>query len=124
MGQLYGDGYTVFVVHGSGFVPLTQVQVYLIGHGRATLRPTVDQKGTFNFAIDQGHLFFPGLIPAGRYHVLVTGARAGGPPPASRSCRSRHLQPAALRPPARTARHPPARHPLARAARHPQPARA
>ena len=75
MGQPYGDGYTVYVVHGSGFVPLTQVQVHLIGHGVASFRPTADQKGTFNYAIDQGHVFFPGAIPAGTYHVLVTGAR-------------------------------------------------
>jgi hypothetical protein len=74
MGQPFGDGYTVYVVHGSGFVPLTQVQVDLIGHGVASFRPTVDQKGTFNYAIDQDHRFFPGAIPAGIYHVLVTGA--------------------------------------------------
>ena len=73
--QPYGDGYTVYVVHGSGFLPLTQVRVHLIGHGVASFRPTVDRKGTFNYAIDQGHVFFPGAIPAGTYHVLVTGAR-------------------------------------------------
>jgi hypothetical protein len=74
MGQPYGDGYTTFVVHGSGFAPLTRVRVRLIGHGVAPFRPTVDQKGTFNYAIDQGHAFFSGPIPAGIYHVLVTGA--------------------------------------------------
>ena len=74
MSQPYGDGYTGYVVHGSGFAPLTQVRVHLIGHGVASFRPTVDRKGTFNYAIDQGHLFFPGAIPAGTYHVLVTGA--------------------------------------------------
>jgi hypothetical protein len=75
VGQPFGDGDTVFVVHGSGFVPLTQVQVHLVGHGVAPFRPTVDRKGTFNYAIDQGHAFFAGPIPAGRYHVLVTGAQ-------------------------------------------------
>jgi hypothetical protein len=74
MGQPYGDGYTTFVVHGSGFVPLTRVRVSLIGHDVAPFRPTVDQKGTFNYAIDQGHAFFSGPILAGIYHVLVTGA--------------------------------------------------
>lgn len=94
MGQRYGDGYTVYVVHGSGFVPLTQVQVRLTGHGVASFRPTADQRGTFNYAIDQGHLFFPGAIPPGSYHVLVTGASGRrattsfvvhppGPPPAA-----------------------------------------
>jgi serine/threonine protein kinase len=76
LGQLYGDGFTVFVVHGSGFVPLTQVRVEVIGHGVAPFRPTVDHKGTFNYAIDQGHVFFTGPIPVGRYHVLVTGSRS------------------------------------------------
>jgi serine/threonine protein kinase len=75
MGQYYGDSDTVFVVHGSGFVPLTEVQVRLIGHGVAPFHPTADQQGTFNYAIDQGHVFFAGPIPAGTYHVLVTGAR-------------------------------------------------
>ena len=94
MGQYYGDSDTVFVVHGSGFVPLTEVQVRLIGHGVAPFHPTADQQGTFNYAIDQGHVFFAGAIPAGIYRVLVTGA--GGrrataafqvhpqPPPAGR----------------------------------------
>ena len=75
LGQVYGDGFTVFVVHGSGFVPLTRVRVQLIGHGVAPFRPTVDHMGTFNYAIDQGHVFFTGPIPVGRYHVLVTGAQ-------------------------------------------------
>jgi serine/threonine protein kinase len=75
MGQYYGDSDTVFVVHGSGFVPLTEIQVRLIGHGVAPFHPTADQQGTFNYAIDQGHVFFAGPIPAGTYHVLVTGAR-------------------------------------------------
>jgi len=74
LGQPFGDGYTTFVVHGSGFVPLTTVLVRLVGHGVAPFRPTVDQKGTFNYAIDQGHVLFAGPVPAGVYHVLVTGA--------------------------------------------------
>ncbi len=75
MGQPTGDGYTVFVVHGSGFVPLTQVRVALVGVGVSRYRPFVDREGTFNYAIDQGHAFFPGQIPADQYTVLVTGAQ-------------------------------------------------
>ena len=97
MGQPSGDGYTVFVVHGSGFIPQTQVRVRLLGVGISPYQPFVDQKGTFNYAIDQGHLFFPGLaaIPQGQYTVVVTGAQGrhatasfsvivppGPPPPA------------------------------------------
>jgi serine/threonine protein kinase len=80
MGQPYGDGYTVYVVHGSGFVPLTQVQVHLIGHGVASFRPTADQKGTFNYAIDQGHVFFPGAIPRARTTSWSPGPGACGLP--------------------------------------------
>jgi hypothetical protein len=75
MGQRYGDGFTAFVVHGSGFVPLTTVGVDLVGHGTASFRPTADQQGTFNYAIDQDHVFFAGPMPVGTYHVLVTGKK-------------------------------------------------
>jgi serine/threonine protein kinase len=74
MGQPQGDGDTVFVVHGSGFIPLTQVRIALQGVGTSPYRPTTDEVGTFNYAIDQGHLFFPGPIPPGDYTVLATGA--------------------------------------------------
>ena len=79
MGQPFGDGDTVYVVHGSGFVPLTQVQVHLIGHGVASFRPTADLMGTFNYAIDQGHVFFPGAIPAGTYRVAGHRGPRGRP---------------------------------------------
>ena len=64
------------MVHGSGFIPLTQVRVALPGVGVSRYRPFADRKGTFNYAIDQGHLFFPGQtqIPPGQYTVVVTGA--------------------------------------------------
>jgi len=75
LGQPTGDGYTVFVVHGSGFIPQTQVRVALVGVGVSRYRPFVDAKGTFNYAIDQGHQFFPGLIPPGPYTILATGAQ-------------------------------------------------
>ena len=75
MGQPTATGTPVFVVHGSGFIPLTQVQVRLLGVGVARYRPIVDDRGTFNYAIDQGHVFFAGLIPPDQYTVLVTGAQ-------------------------------------------------
>ncbi len=72
--QPIGDGDTVFIIHGSGFIPLTQVTVTLAGRGSARYRPTVDRVGTFNYAIDQGHVFWKGQIPAGLHLVVVTGA--------------------------------------------------
>jgi serine/threonine protein kinase len=73
MGQPFGDGITVFVVHGSGFVPGTQVKVSLTGYGTSRVEETVDPKGTFNYAVDQGHQFFPGPMPVGAYQVVATG---------------------------------------------------
>jgi Protein kinase domain len=72
--QPIGDVYTVFVVHGTGWIPLTRVTVTLSGHGAARYRPVVDDQGTFNYAIGQGNAFFPRQIPAGSYQVVVTGA--------------------------------------------------
>jgi Protein kinase domain len=93
--QPVGDGNTVFLLHGVGWVPHTRVTVRLAGHGSSRYRPTVDGAGTFNYAIGQGHDFFPGTIPPGKYLVVVTGAggrRAAGtfqvrppPPPPSPS---------------------------------------
>jgi len=71
--QPQGDGDTVFVVHGSDWPAQDHVTVSLAGHGPSPVRPVVDRVGTFNYAVDQGHLFFPGLIPEGRYEVVVTG---------------------------------------------------
>jgi serine/threonine protein kinase len=74
LSQPYGDGHTVFVIHGSGFRPLTQVRIELVGVGISRDRPVADQKGTFNYAIDQGHVFYRGLIPVGLYKVIALGA--------------------------------------------------
>jgi len=70
--QPYGDGDTVFIIHGTGYLPFTRVTVALAGHGASPARPVTDRAGTFSYAIDQGHLFFSGPLPPGTYHVLVT----------------------------------------------------
>ncbi len=72
--QPFGDPNTVFLVHGTGWIPRSQVTVRLAGHGAARFRPVVDDQGTFNYAIGQGHDFFPGPIPPGYYRVVVIGA--------------------------------------------------
>jgi Protein kinase domain len=71
--QPIGDPETIFLIHGTGWVPLSVVTVTLAGHGQSPVRPVVDQKGTFNYAVNQGHEFFPRGIPPGVYHVVVTG---------------------------------------------------
>ena len=93
--QPYGDGYTVYIIHGTGFVPHPSVTVALDGVGVSPDRPVTDMQGTFNYAIDQAHVFFHGPIPPGVYHVTATASSgrtatvsftvntgaAGGPPP-------------------------------------------
>jgi hypothetical protein len=74
LSQPFGDGHTVFVVHGSGFLPLTPVRIEIVGAGFSPDRPVADQKGTFNYGIDQGHEFYRGLIPAGFHKVVALGA--------------------------------------------------
>jgi serine/threonine protein kinase len=74
LGQGYGDGNTGFQVHGSGFSPGTRVVLSISGAGSTPLKdePVTDPKGTFNYTIDQGHVFFPHEIPDGTYHVVAT----------------------------------------------------
>jgi serine/threonine protein kinase len=72
--QPLGDGYTVFIIHGTGFPRFRPVTVRLDGVGVAPDRPVADLQGTFSYAIDQGQVFFRGPIPPGTYHVVVTSA--------------------------------------------------
>jgi Protein kinase domain len=72
--QPIGDSYTVFLFHGVGWKPLTQVTVTLSGDGVRSVRRLVDDVGTFNCAIGQGYDFFTAPIPPGSYKVVVTGA--------------------------------------------------
>jgi hypothetical protein len=81
MFQGSGDGYTTFVVHGSGWPPGAWVSIALVapdGKSRPTAAPGragafVDAAGTFNYAVDQDRALFTGLLPPGLYHVVVHG---------------------------------------------------
>jgi serine/threonine protein kinase len=76
LSQPYGDGDTVYIVHGNGYAPHSPITVKLVGPGVSGVspdRPVSDGEGTFNYAIDQGHYFFHGReIPPGTYRVEVT----------------------------------------------------
>ncbi len=71
--QPIGDSATEFLIHGTGWAPRSRVTVTLTGYGESPARPVVDLQGTFNYAVNQGHEFFPRQIPPGVYHVVVTG---------------------------------------------------
>jgi len=71
--QPIGDPATVFLIHGTGWVPQSHVTVTLAGHGQSPIRPAVDLQGTFNYAVNQGHEWFPRQIPPGVYRIVVTG---------------------------------------------------
>jgi Protein kinase domain len=75
--QPIGDPATVFLIHGTGWAPFTRVTVTLTRRGRppvrSPVRPVVDQRGTFNYAINQGNEFSARGIPPGVYDVVVTG---------------------------------------------------
>jgi hypothetical protein len=73
--QPTGDGSTGFVVHGAGWPPHSTVTLALAGRGNASVRLVVDGAGSFNYTIDQGHVFYPGPIPVGIHEVVVTGDR-------------------------------------------------
>jgi serine/threonine protein kinase len=99
--QPYGDGHTVYIIHGTGFGQFETITVKLVGVGvspdhpvASPDHPVTDLQGAFNYAVDQGHRFFGGPIPPGIYEVSVTAhggrtasvkfqvnqAAAGGPP--------------------------------------------
>jgi serine/threonine protein kinase len=75
--QPYGDDITVYVLHGSGYAPNARVTVALNGSSAGPATVTADAGGMFNYAIDQGHHFFPGLIPIGTYSAVVTAPGQG-----------------------------------------------
>lgn len=79
LSQYQGDGYTVFVVYGQDWAPGRPVTVALAGVGASPEHPVADGAGTFSYAINQDHEFFPAKLPLGSYQVVVTaagGARA------------------------------------------------
>lgn len=72
--QPTGDRYTGFVIHGQSWPPGKPVVIDLLGVGVSPIRPVADEKGMFNYVINQDHEFFPGGLPARIYTVRITGA--------------------------------------------------
>jgi serine/threonine protein kinase len=83
LSQPFGDGDTVYVIQGDGYAPFEPVTVKLTGPGVSGVspdQPLTDKRGAFNYAIDQGHYFFPRhrQIPPGSYNVLVSAPDRSG----------------------------------------------
>ena len=72
--QPYGDSNTVFIVRGANWPVGKPVTVTLVGVGASPDHPIADDAGTFNYAINQDHEFFPGGLPVGTYTVRITAA--------------------------------------------------
>jgi serine/threonine protein kinase len=89
--QPLGDQATTFVIHGANWPPGTRLTVRVVGIGLSPVHPLVDRLGTFNYVINQDHELRPGLLPLGKFQVIVmdpAGQRATtkiqvttGPPP-------------------------------------------
>jgi serine/threonine protein kinase len=104
LNQPFGDGDTGYAIRGDGYVPFTPITVALVS-GSVTrvsrYHPLADRQGTFNYTIDEGHLFFGGPIPPGSYEVVVTA------PDRSQVITSFIVYNAASEPPIRAAAYPP-----------------
>jgi serine/threonine protein kinase len=78
LNQPSGDGDTTFVAHGTGLIPGRKVTLQ-VDQRTSPAQPVVDFGGSFNYAINQTHEFFPGKIPVGKHRLTVTVADDGGP---------------------------------------------
>jgi serine/threonine protein kinase len=76
LNQDFGDQYTGFVVHGQNWPPDRPVTIELEGIGTSPIHPVADDKGMFNYVINQEHEFFAGGLPPGIYTVKATGPHA------------------------------------------------
>jgi serine/threonine protein kinase len=74
LNQTFGDGNTGFVVHGAGLSPGQKIAIRLDNGHVSPFMPVVDFGGTFNYAINQNHEFFPGKLPPGKHQVAVTAS--------------------------------------------------
>jgi serine/threonine protein kinase len=72
LNQPLGDGNTVFVVHGRGWRPGSRITIRLDKLPPSPNSPIVDARGTWNYAINQGHEFIKGKLPPGVHEVTAS----------------------------------------------------
>ena len=75
--QPWGDGNTIYVIHGTDFGPDALLTITFSGVHGLPVQVRADDRGWFNYAFDQGHHFFPGLIPTATYKAVVTAPGDG-----------------------------------------------
>ena len=75
--QPWGDGNTVYIIHGTDFGPDALVTLTFSGVPGLPVQVRADGTGMFSYAFDQGHHFFTGLIPTGTYKAVVTAPGDG-----------------------------------------------
>jgi serine/threonine protein kinase len=78
LNQPSGDGDTTFVAHGTGLIPGRKVTLR-VDRRTSPFHPVVDFGGSFNYAINQTHEFFPGEVPPGQHRLTVTVTDDGRP---------------------------------------------
>ena len=78
LNQDFGDQYTGFVVHGQNWPPDRPVTIVLEGIGTSPIHPVADDKGMFNYVINQDHEFFAGGLRPGVYTVKAAGPHGAG----------------------------------------------
>ena len=74
--QPFGDGNTVFVVHGRGWPPGATITIGLTGVRTSPDKVVADRRGTFNYAVNQAHEFFPAGLPPAWYQLVATASGA------------------------------------------------
>jgi hypothetical protein len=60
------------MVHGQNWPVHGPVTIELVGVGSSPIHPLSDDRGTFNYVINQDHEFFAGGLPPGIYTVRVS----------------------------------------------------
>jgi serine/threonine protein kinase len=72
LSQDFGDPNTGFVVHGQNWPAHRLLTITLVGVGVSPIHPLADDRGNFNYVINQDHEFFPGGLRPGVFTVRVT----------------------------------------------------